>query len=286
MRIAFVTQADLPNLADDDRLLIEPLASLGVDAVPAVWSDAAVDWTAFDALMIRSCWDYHLQPERFFAWVARVEALGVPIWNPAAILRWNSDKGYLRDLAARGATVIPTLWIGPGDVPPLRDVLDDAGWDEVVIKPAISAAAHDTWRISRADADANDARFQAAARDRQLLVQPYVPEIVAAGEWSLLFAADRFSHAVLKRPRTGDFRVQEHLGGTSVRSDPPGFVIAEAARIVQSVGTPLLYARVDGCVRNGAFHLMEFEALEPSLFLVADPEAPKRFAEAIATKLR
>ena len=277
MRVALVTHAELPDLAADDRLLLAPLASLGVTGVPAVWSAPDVDWAGFDALMIRSCWDYHLDPARFFAWVAHVETLGVPVWNPPAILRWNSEKGYLRDLAARGATVIPTTWVGPGDAPPLRQVLHDAGCDDVVIKPAVSASARNTWRTSRARADVDDARFRAAAQAQQLLVQPYVAAIAEHGEWSLLFAAGRYSHAVIKRPRSGDFRVQEHLGGTTTHATPPSFVIDEARRIVQSVGTALLYARVDGCVQGGRFHLMEFEALEPSFF---------RFAEAIAAALR
>src|ERR1043166_1597539 len=99
-RIALATYAKLPTLNDDDRLLIPALAALGVTAVPAVWDSGQVCWDGFQGGVIRSCWDYHLRPSEFLEWIARLERGGVTVWNPAALLRWNHHKHYLRDLAA------------------------------------------------------------------------------------------------------------------------------------------------------------------------------------------
>src|SRR2546427_11679472 len=127
-RIALATAAKLPTLNDDDRLLVPALAELGFTAVPAVWDAPDVCWDECHAVLVRSCWDYHHRLEEFLAWVVRLDRAGIPLWNPPAVLRWNSHKGYLRDLAARGGPIVPTRWPGrgrPGDLPML---LAGAGW--------------------------------------------------------------------------------------------------------------------------------------------------------------
>src|SRR3989449_11785068 len=140
-RIALATCAKLPTLTEDALLLAPPLRELGVTAMPAVWDPPDVCWEEFQGVVVRSCWDYHHRLEEFLAWVARLERAGIPLLNPPAVLRWNSHKGYLRDLAARGVSVVPTRWLGrgePGDPPML---LEDAGWRGAVMKPAGSASA-------------------------------------------------------------------------------------------------------------------------------------------------
>jgi hypothetical protein len=282
--IALVTFSGLPNLSADDRLLLPALAGRGVHAEPAAWDDQAMSWESFDALVVRSTWNYHMSLETFMRWIGRVEALRIPLWNSPAVLRWNADKSYLRDLAAAGFDVVPTRWVRDGDDSTLAGLLADAGWTDAVLKPAVSASAFETWRVAADGVIASDeSRFrQLAARRGGAMVQRFLPQLVSDGEWSLMFIAGDYSHAVLKRPRVGDFRVQHEHGGTATPRTPPSHVLVAAEEITALIPGPWLYARVDGVEIDGRFVLMELELLEPSLFLAAEPQAAERFAAAIA----
>ena len=281
--VALATCEAVPDLVQDDRLLIPALAARGIAARPAVWDDDAVAWHEFDAVVIRSCWDYHFKVDRFEAWTRRLEADGIPLLNPPALLRWNARKIYLRDLADRGVAIVPTRFVdGPGR--PLDEILREAGWDQAVVKPVVSASAHETWRARRGDA-ADMERFERLVARMPLMVQPFVEEIARDGEWSLCFFGGRFSHAVLKQARSGDFRVQSDHGGTYTLMPASEGLIEAAAAALAGARAPTVYARVDGAVIDGALHLMELELLEPGLFLLLETAAAGRFADAIAAAL-
>jgi glutathione synthase/RimK-type ligase-like ATP-grasp enzyme len=284
-RIALATAAKLPTLNDDDRLLIPALAELGFTAVPAVWDAPDVCWDEFrgggGAVLVRSCWDYHYRLEEFLAWVTRLERAGVPLWNPPAVLRWNSHKGYLRDLAARGVPIVPTRWLARGRAVGLAQLLHDERWSDAVVKPAVSASAHGTWRTSFERAGADQARLDELLRAGDVMVQPFVSEVSDAGEWSILFLDGQFSHAVLKRPAGPDYRVQWEFGGTAESMVPPANLVADAEAVMAAVPGDPVYARVDGVERDGRLMLMELELIEPHLFLGWDPGAAARLAEAI-----
>src|SRR5438477_7088212 len=126
--IGLVTYAKVPGLTDDDRPLIDDFARLGCRATPVVWDDARVEWPAFDALLLRSCWDYHLRPAQFSAWIDIIEAAGVRLYNPFAVVRWNMHKQYLRELSARGILVPRTVWVERGAGQSLSSVMRAAGW--------------------------------------------------------------------------------------------------------------------------------------------------------------
>lgn len=156
LRVALATAARLPELTVDDRILLDELRSRGVVAEPMVW-DAPCDWSQFDAAIIRSCWDSHLKRDAFLAWVAHLTDIGVYLFNAAPLISWNMDKRYLRELSARGVAVVPTEWAGSDAsdglvprllVPQLHQLLSANGWNEAVVKPAISAGAYQTWRTS------------------------------------------------------------------------------------------------------------------------------------------
>jgi hypothetical protein len=282
--IAFVTHRGLPDLAQDDRLAIAPLAERGIRVEAAAWDDDEEDWTRFDALVLRSTWNYHKRLGHFEAWLDRTEAGPAPLWNPAGVVRWNARKHYLRDLAVAGIRVVPTCWIeADGDhVPALGGVLEAEGWTEAVIKPTVSGGAYDTWRVRRPVSGADEARFAGARRRGGVMVQRFVPEVTIDGEWSLCFVGGAFSHAVLKRPHARDFRVQEEFGGTTAAATPPDFLVPAAAQALAAAPGPWLYARVDGCVTRHGLVVTELEMIEPSLFLDRSPGAPARFADAIA----
>jgi glutathione synthase/RimK-type ligase-like ATP-grasp enzyme len=287
LRIALVTYSRLPKLSEDDQLLVAPLAARGVRAEAAAWDDPFVKWDGYDALIVRSTWNYHTSFEAFGAWVDQIEALGVPIWNPPSVLRWNASKTYLRDLSARGIDVVPTLWIARGSRSTLRAVLGGAGWLDAVVKPAISASAYETWRVSALNvAPGEEERFRSLTATGDVMVQPFLPELTRHGEWSVMFIAGEFSHAVIKRPRSGDFRVQHEHGGSAEPRTPPRDTLASAREIMSRAPGSSLYARVDGVEIGGKFVLVELEMLEPSLFLGSDAGAADRFATAIERVLR
>jgi len=276
-RIALATYAKLPTLNDDDRLLVPALAALGVTAVPAVWDSTGVCWDEFHGVLIRSCWDYHLRLPEFLGWIARRERAGSVVWNRADLLRWNCHKGYLRDLAARDVATVPTRWLARGEEIDLRALLADAAWQDAVVKPAVSASASGTWRTSIQTATTDRARLDELLRAGDVMVQPLLREVGDAGEWSLLFLGGRFSHAVLKRPASGDYRVQWEFGGSA----PPRQLLDDAERVIAAAPGDPVYARVDGVEREGRLVLMELELIEPHLFLGWDAEAADRLARAI-----
>jgi hypothetical protein len=283
-RAALVTSSKLPNLTADDRLLLAPLAEHGIQAAPAIWDDDTVDWSSYDAIVLRSTWDYHLKPNEFLRWIHSLTDVNTKLWNPPALVRWNANKTYLRDLDAKGIAVVPTIW--PEFIEPvtLHEKLKELGWTKAVVKPRISATAYRTQLITTENADSAQTLFEGLLDGPGVMVQKFMDSIIDEGEWSLMFFAGVFSHAVLKTPASGDFRVQSDFGGRDCLVDPPMHVLRSATQILQAV-EPTLYARVDGVVEDDQFHLMELELIEPALFLSSHSSAPARFAEAIAEKL-
>lgn len=290
--IAFATYAADPHIQADDQALAEALVRRGATAVARVWDDPEIDWKAFDAIVLRSTWDYFVKAERFREWLEAREYDGTRILNPVSAVRWNIDKRYLRDLEGRGVAIVPTHWVNHRERPDLTGILWDRGWDEVVVKPAISAAAHETWRTTRERAPDDNARIRALASSGAVLVQPFLPEIERDGEWSLLFFGGRYSHAERKLPRAGDFRVQSKFGGRYSTEQPPKraidaarYVIATALELTGLIPPELPYARVDGCIVDGRFLLMELEIIEPTLFFGRSGVAAARCAAAILDAL-
>jgi glutathione synthase/RimK-type ligase-like ATP-grasp enzyme len=284
--VAFATYDSAPGISADDVIAAEVLGRAGVTVTAAVWDDPGVDWFAFDAVMIRSTWDYPLKAEQFERWLRTFAASGPRLWNPPGPVLWNTNKRYLLDLTRRGVNAVPTEYLTAGDRPDLKAVLERRGWDEAVVKPAVAVGSQGAWRTSRATAEADQSRFAGQLGARDLLVQPFLPEVTSRGEWSLVFLGGEYSHAVLKRPAEGDFRVQEHLGGSSAPAEADQALVAQAGSALVAVGQPLLYARVDGVERDGRLVLTELEIIEPSLCLGLAPGAGQRFAEAILQLLR
>lgn len=282
LRLAIATYAAQPALHDDDRLLLPALEAEGVDAVPCVWSAPDVDWSRFDAVLLRSTWDYFERYAEFCRWL---DALPVPTINPRSLVRWNSDKRYLADLEARGVATVPTRYCR-GDA--LETVFAGQAGRELVIKPRVSGGAWHTVRGVVGE-PAFVAATAALPRDFEFMVQPFLPEIASAGEWSLLYFGGAFSHAVLKRPATGDYRVQSQFGGSAEALEPPRELLDAAQRALDATATcgfgPIDYARVDGVVVDGHFLLMELELIEPYLHLGVHAPAAARLADVLRARL-
>jgi glutathione synthase/RimK-type ligase-like ATP-grasp enzyme len=286
MRIALATCRDVPAWEQDDRPLVAALCDLGAMPRWVAWDDPAVDWSSFDACLIRTTWDYMERRDEFVGWAERTAAR-TPLFNPAAIVRWNTHKGYLRDLERRGAPVVPTAWCPSGARVDLADLLAQRGWTDLFIKPAVGATARETMRVTDA------AQLPAAQRhlDRLLagedmMVQPYLPSVESLGEVSAVFVDGRFSHAVRKVPVPGDYRVQDDFGASDEPTTLAERELALAGSIMELVESELLYGRAD-FLRDaaGELRLTELELVEPSMFFRHAPHAARALAEALCRRL-
>jgi glutathione synthase/RimK-type ligase-like ATP-grasp enzyme len=283
-RIALATYANAPSLAPDDQQLIPAFTALGFDAEPAVWSSDGVIWETFDAIVVRSCWDYHLHYAEFREWLARLDASRLPVWNPVSLIEWNSHKRYLIDLAERGVATVPTRLVRSRDVDAVESAVRDAGWSRFVLKPAISASGFET--------HAMDATFDAEAKRiiehvtslGDVLVQPFVDEVSSHGEFSLIYIDGQFSHAAIKRAAGSEFRVQTEHGGSVTALGVEFWMIGAGERVLNALPDRPLYARVDGVVRGDEFLLMELELIEPNLFMDLQAGSAEAFASALKAK--
>ena len=279
--VAFLSMEDLPHPPVDDELAAVALRAAGWSVWTIPWNDPVIDWSDFSAVVIRSTWDYQDQPERFLETLFRIERSGTRLANAAEVVRWNLHKSYLLDLQATGLPVVPTIVLPQLAVDDLEALFDTLHSPEVILKPAVSASAIDTFRLRRPLPASQIADLTTRFAHRAVLAQPFMPHVLSEGEFSLFFFGGRYSHAGLKTPARGDFRVQEEHGGQTRNTIPPPDALTTARSVMAAVTPAPLYARVD-LVRadNGGFALMELELIEPVLYFHLDPAAPRRFVRA------
>ncbi|MDQ2890334.1 MAG: hypothetical protein M3R65_07225 [Gemmatimonadota bacterium] len=281
----FVTSAAHAALTSDDALVVDALRTSGIQVRPLVWTESLDELAPLSLLVLRSVWDYHLNAPAFLDWITAVEQAGHRLLNRPELIRWNIDKRYLVDLAAAGVATIPTVWLGRGEARVLADEVDSFNSDAIVLKPTVSASAFETHLLhvltNRAHAD----RVFADLHQRfDLIVQPYLPEIASAGEWSLMFFDGDYSHSVRKKPAPGDFRVQVDFGGAVHPETAPLHVRESAARVVRCLPGPTpLYTRTDGIAVDGRFLLMEAECIDPVLFFRFSEASVIQFADRVRT---
>jgi glutathione synthase/RimK-type ligase-like ATP-grasp enzyme len=279
-RVAYLTTKDMVGFPIYDVLTVEPMKELGLEVEVVDWR-AAEHWDRFAAVLPRSPWDYHLHAEEFFEVLGRIDASGARLFNDLEVMRWNADKSYLGELAARGLPVVATEYGRKLDVERLAHLRGRFG-DQLVLKPAISASAEDTFLL-RGDVASADAISTLDGRD--WLAQPFMPGIVDEGEFSIIYFDGEFSHGLLKMTSGGDFRVQESWGGTIRPVEVEPRLRERSEEVMSALPGDLLYARID-FVRDGDdFSLMEAELIEPSLYFPIDPDSPRRFACALAARL-
>jgi glutathione synthase/RimK-type ligase-like ATP-grasp enzyme len=274
-RLALATSAVIAGIHPDDAHLVLSLNRLGIETAACNWNDPTVDWSRFDAVLIRTTWDYFKHYAAFQQWLER---LPIPAINNTRLLQWNSDKRYLLDLEQQGIAIIPTRIAAAKD---LRETLSTMQSREVVVKPTVSGGAWHTLRGMVGEAVFDQAVTQ-LPQDLDYMLQSFVPEVVSNGEWSLLFFDGHYSHAVLKRAASGDYRVQADFGGSTEAIEPGADIIASAQQVLSATAAighaDQAYARVDGVIVDGRFLLMELEMIEPLLFLKNRPDAAERFA--------
>jgi hypothetical protein len=277
---AFLTMEDLTGFYAYDSMTFAPLKDLGwtVDEVP--WNRPLVNWSQYDAVVIRSTWDYQKQPELFLKTLEEIETAGTALFNPLEICRWNMDKHYLRDLQRKGVSIIPTIWQPSMKLADFDRWQRDLNSDRLVVKPTIGANADDTFVLSP---DKPEELDQAARifNAKPLMIQPFVSSIQTRGEYSLFYFGGEYSHAINKLPKTGDFRVQEEHGGQISSIEPSAQLKAQGQRVLDQLGETLLYARIDFVIWQDYPALIEVELIEPSLYFAYSADSSQRFADAL-----
>jgi glutathione synthase/RimK-type ligase-like ATP-grasp enzyme len=278
--VALVTCADERYLEPEVHDAGSALRGVGVSTDVVSW-DEDRDWGAYELVVVRTPWDYFDRVTEFLAWAARVERQTALV-NPADVLRWNSHKGYLAEFTAKGVPTVPTLMV-PGPSTDVADQIREVPWQEIVVKPAVDGGARHAWRGQRDDPALS--RVAERLTDHgDIVVQPFVPAIVD-GERSLVFLGGRFSHAVRKVPKAGDYRSQRHLGGAEVDHEPDFADLRVALSAMEAAPGRLSYARVDLVDWQDAPVLIELEVIEPDLFFRGVPERLDRFVDMVQDEL-
>lgn len=284
MRAAIVTFEGTHESDKQSAMVLNALRRMGHDAEMAVWSDPAVDWSAYDVAWISSTWDYFDRELEFRDWIARA-GVATRLHNPRVLVDWNIDKRYLRELGGSGVPIVPTVWTMPELADSAQETVGDLGWESVVVKPTVDGGA-----LHLVTVDAGGVAEAVREVGEPAMVQPLLPSLATEGEMSLVFFHGELSHTVHKAPKRGDFRVQEHWGGEWSAAEAPPEALAAAQQTLEAMlrCSPInempLYARVD-LVRDldGTLCTIELEVIEPSLYLeLVGPEVTERFARLLA----
>jgi hypothetical protein len=281
--VIFATYAALSGLTEDDALFARALERRGMRVQSAAWDDPAAAWSSAAGVVIRSTWDYHLRLEEFLEWVDRV-ASTTRLHNDARVVRWNSHKKYLVEVARAGVPVIDTVFATAGTRLDIASIAREHGWSEIVVKPAVSASAHETRRFGPHERREAQEHLERLLATRDVMVQPHLEALAEHGELSLLFARGRFTHAVRRRSALVDGHPMPKSAAAS--ASPAAHRCAE--RVLAAAGAltgvqpdDYLYARVDLAPVENEFVLLELELIEPSLFLLHAPASAETFAAAL-----
>ncbi|MDX1481422.1 MAG: hypothetical protein R3315_07095 [Woeseiaceae bacterium] len=287
MRCAFLTMEETAGWSIDADLAFPALERLGWTPEWLRWREPSVDWKSFDAAYLAATWDYPEDPDLFLATLESIEHAGTVLVNSLDLVRWNLPKTYLRELEASGVRIVPSRWFERFPDCDLALEFERFSAERLIVKPVISTNALNTFLLDRNSARQRSPALGAAFRERPFVVQPFMPAVQSEGEFSLFRIGEGFSHGILKRPKSGDFRVQEEYGA-ALRAVPVSGELEEAGqKALDALPSRPLYARVD-LVRDdaGRLCLMELELIEPSLYLRMDDDAPERFARAFDHHVR
>ena len=283
---AFLTMDSLGGYVCYDEMLIEPFQNIGWSVESVSWRDTSANWNAFNTVIIRSPWDYHDDPEAFLSVLETIDASSAVLENPLETVKWNLHKSYLLDLDKRGVPIVPTILFEGFTISGLEDAFGKFKTDEIVIKPAVSATAKDTFRITSKELRKNLETLENLYYERDLLIQPFMQSIVDEGEFSLFYFGGNLSHTILKTPQTDSFFVQEEHGGILTSADPEAELVTAGRNVFRSITPSPLYARVDLVGTTNGFAVMELELIEPSLYFNMDTDSPKRFADAFERRMK
>lgn len=263
------------------KLLQEALERRGLTVSCTYWDDPAYDWSQTKAIVVRTIWDYFERYDEFSIWIDMVKDK-TQLINPKSLIDWNIDKHYLADLEAKGVSIVPTAYVDTGAYRSIEAVCKEKGWTDVVIKPAIAGNAFHTHKVSQAERASFEPLFENLVGERDMLIQPFQKTITTLGEASLMIFNGKYTHAVLKKAKTGDYRVQDSFGGTLDDYTPTPEEIAFAEYVFNACDPMPAYGRADIIWdTDGTILLGELEIIEPELWVRNHPIAAEDFADGI-----
>ena len=276
------TLAQCPDFINEFDLFEQEFARLGASLERVHWRDPSVDWKRFDRVIPKSCWDYSEHPAEFVAFLNRMRDEQIPFRNDLEVVTWNMRKNYLLDLQARGLKVGELTVVKQGTRLDFEAVKKRFGNGMIVAKPSISAGARNTVRCQAPDLSEHRVMFEEVLTRCDVILQPFFPEVVDDGEYSIFFFGGQYSHALVKKPAAGDYRAHQRFGARNIRYEPTEREIEQALQFVKAAPRACAYARVDVFRRGGDLVLMELELIEPYLYLEQAPKtSATRFCEAI-----
>jgi len=289
MKIALITYQDQGNyhnsgIENEDESLINFLIAKGLDVEKVIWNDPKVIWETYDLCIVKSPWDYFNLIADFYNWLDELKSKNIKLLNPIDIIKWNADKHYLIDIAQAGLNVTQSLFLTKGKDPNLDQYFAHFNTEKLIVKPVVSGGSKHTLLVTAANVEEVEEKLAILLATEDFIIQPFLPAIEAEGEWSFVFFGGKFSHALLKRAKSGDFRVQSTFGGTVHPQLPSQQLLEQAQTYVDQFAKNCLYARVDGTVSDQEFILMELELIEPFLFLETNPLSFENYYNAL-TKL-
>lgn len=293
-RCAILSMDCLDNYHINDHLIEPHMTALGWHCELISWRAKHIDWSSFDAVIIRTPWDYQDDADAFLNVLEQIEASSAHLENSIDIVRWNIDKIYLKQLDQQGVSIVPTYWLdrlGDScfDAQQLDSMFKHFDSDQIVLKPRISANSDNTFRLYRHSANTMLGVLNNTFAQRDFMAQPFMDSVVDEGEYSLFYFNGHFSHAILKTPKQQDFRVQEEHGGQLTAIKPEPALVQQANQCLEAIAKMHdmpLYARVDFVRHQNGFALMEAELIEPSLYFNMDQLSAKRFADAFVAKMK
>lgn len=269
------------NVMTEDQLVMDALAKRGITTQKVAWSDASFDWSSAKYALFRTTWDYAEKFISFKEWLLEVSTQ-TRLINSYETIIWNLDKHYLNDLKKSGVNVVETYFIEPGDKRSLQTLHTERNWNNTVLKPAISAAAKDTFKLTSDVIAQYEERYATLIQHEAMMLQPFLHDIIERGEVSLMMIEGEYTHAVLKRAKSGDFRVQDDFGGTVQDYNPTSEEIDLAKAAVNVCETLPMYARVDIVNDNyGNPAISELELIEPEMWFRKNHQAADLLAEGI-----
>jgi len=285
-KVAFLSMDSLENFYTYDKLLIEPMKMFGWTAEEISWRNKKVNWSDYDAVIVRSTWDYQNDAEKFVGVLEKINSLSY-LENDLNLMKWNMNKNYLFDLEQKGVRIVDTIWEKGFNRGFAIEYFARLNADEIIIKPNISANADNTFRLSKENINEHITNLEKIFASREFMVQPFLKNIIDEGEYSLFYFNGKFSHSVLKKPKENDFRVQEEHGGDIRPNKVSSEMILIGENIIQKLSTIPLYGRVDLVrTKQNEFALMELELIEPSLYLNKDNKSPYRLAKAFDERVK
>jgi hypothetical protein len=283
---AFLSMDSLEGYVSYDHLAMDALCQYGWQVAEVSWRNCTVDWDQYDVVLIRTPWDYQDDPEAFMAVLEQIEDSSARLENRLELVRWNLNKLYLRELASKGALIVPTCWDQDFSVANFRRWSALFPGRELIVKPLISANADHTYRLPAETEDSVLKELTLLFAQRPFMVQPFMPSVIDEGEYSVFFFGDQYSHTILKTPKPTDFRVQEEHGGLIRAVDPEKQLLVTAREVLRLIDPLPLYSRID-LVRTekNRFALMEVELIEPSLYFSYSEPSAELFARAVQDRM-